>query len=1329
MRHAVISSILLGMTPPKLSSIQIVLTAMPETLFLRLFELVCSPPKPHHEKNARSAPPNDRNLRPRRKNGSERKNYDGRTTSLWPGWRSNWYDKVVKILWLLAKDRKDFAARGIDQSSNALPPREQVLPVKITNFNQTQPDEYRFELYTESEYIGDFKVGAIIAQETLDLLRQAIELQRVNKNSYTKALCSINFRADKSNTWVLSLDTQIIWRNATSLTESRNNKQNDLLAWLTSDTVQEKSDAWSPSDFYDSVHVPDKSNGKMETLDVPGLECQLYPFQKRAIHWLLNRENADEYGQLLEGADLSQQDLLHGFVRSMDVDGKIFYVNQWLGIATTDPNIVNGHATRVSGGILAEEMGLGKTVEMISLLLLHKRKRVEQNAIKTEGSLRTSGSTLIVTPEAILQQWQSEIHMHAPSLTVMIYEGIKSAKKAAKEEDMIGKLLRHDVVLATYRTLAKEIHFSGAVPQRSLRHKQQYKRKLSPLVQIHWWRCVLDECQMVESGVSHAARVANQIPRHHAWAVSGTPLKKDASDLFGLLTFLRLEPYCNSLPIWNRLVAKYKTIFKQLFGAIALRHTKDQVRKDIQLPPQKRVVITVPFTQIEEQYYLNMYQEMCNDCGLDLDGAPLSDDYNPNDPFVIERMRSWLSRLRQICLHPEVGDRNRKALGHAEGTLRTVGEVLQVMMDQNETATRTEERSFFLSRLRRGQILEHAKQTQEALAIWLDVLDGSRKAVEECRDELQRAHEKEASALSSDEHDADANARLGVFRLRLRSALEVEHMSTFFVATAYYQIKSDESLTEPNSERFKELEKIETETYERAKVLRAEILKETQSKADGLMTSIKRRAKSQDFVVIPNFKHLDLSGGIESRNVLHKLEILYESMNEQAEKLDEVREKMVELLLLPLVDQEEEELQGDEYETSTKQQDEVYVYMAVLRAMVADRRDVLTGQENTLIKSETATALQLAIQGEGHSPELMRTLLLQRQKLKPSHEMGSIRGILSELRAMKTTLRGQEEHGSTRASAETAIINRALQNLQAESTKHTKAVVDLESEATLYKDTMNARLDYYRQLQTISDAVAPYEDEVTKAKLAELERIEAKMKTKIATLKSRGRYLIHLQEDSSMEDVQRKCIICQDEFEIGTLTSCGHAFCKECLNLWWRQHSTCPTCKKYLKTSDFHQITYARAPKSRSTHSNINKSDTNHKSSPCTKKAPPILPRPPALPPPLSPPPPPAPPQSTPPSTQTPSPRSRISTSRAPSARRSTPWPGTYSGSAPTTQAPNPSSSPNSATSSTSSRAPSTSSTYASPPSTSARATASSASSTIPRSSVFFFTPKLTLRD
>ena len=242
-------------------------------------------------------------------------------------------------------------------------------------------------------------------------------------------------------------------------------------------------------------------------------------------------------------------------------------------------------------------------------------------------------------------------------------------------------------------------------------------------------------------------------------------------------------------------------------------------------------------------------------------------------------------------------------------------------------------------------------------------------------------------------------------------------------------------------------------------MLRKEMLLETQSRADEFMNRIIDLAKGQKFVEIPGFKPLGYSGGIESRKALSKLEDMYCALDIQAEKLDEWREKLISLLSLPLVDQEDTELQGDEYETSTKQQDEIYVYVEALRALIADRHDDLTGQTNVLIKNEMNFNLQQAIKGEGHAPELMKGLLRTRLQLKLPETLGSICGTITELRQMKATLRTAEERGNSRAAAEIAIINMAFENVQLESNKQSKVVVGLEKEIVLFKDTMNARLE------------------------------------------------------------------------------------------------------------------------------------------------------------------------------------------------------------------------------------------------------------------------------
>lgn len=287
-----------------------------------------------------------------------------------------------------------------------------------------------------------------------------------------------------------------------------------------------------------------------------------------------------------------------------------------------------------------------------------------------------------------------------------------------------------DVVLTTYTQLASEIHYARDPPDRSRRTERKYEQRRSPLVMLQWWRVCLDEAQMIESGVSNAATVARLIPRVNAWAVSGTPVKKDVTDLHGLLIFLRFYPFSDA-GIWKRMMESDPAYLAQLFGQIAMRHSKNAVRDELGIPSQKRIVVTVPFTAIEESNYNHLYQQMCDECGLNSEGGPLSGLWDPDDPIVVEKMRTWLQRLRQTCLHAEIGARNRRALGRGNGPLRTVDEVLEVLIEQNETALRVEERTALLARVMQGHLLSFGKETQKGLDLYLAALGEASEAVAE----------------------------------------------------------------------------------------------------------------------------------------------------------------------------------------------------------------------------------------------------------------------------------------------------------------------------------------------------------------------------------------------------------------------------------------------------------------------------------------------------------------------------------------------------------------------------------------------------------------------
>jgi E3 ubiquitin-protein ligase SHPRH len=878
--------------------------------------------------------------------------------------------------------------------------------------------------------------------------------------------------------------------------------------------------AQSPLDFYEAAFVPPKDDVS-STIEIPGLEASLFPYQKRTLQWLLNREGvrwSSESRGLQELSSAGPAPVTESSREVQDAHGQKFYLNDAFQTVSSDMSNYY-HAERAArGGILAEEMGLGKTLEILGLILLHTRensKSVSNVAVLPDQV--PSNATLIVTPESLRRQWMAELSRHAPNLHFEFYQGCKRTS----DEDMkvVQKLAACDVVITTYSILSAELHFTNDPPERSRRQERKYKRLKSPLVQISWWRLCLDEAQMVENGFSQAATVARVIPRVNAWGITGTPARDDIDGLFGLLRFLRYEPLCSAQRVWRYIISDQRPVFQKLFNSLALRHTKAMVRDEIALPPQRRYTISIPFTAVEEQHYQSIFKEMADACGLDTHGDPVVEDWTP-DKYE-EEMRIWLNRLRQTALHPEVGSYNRRVLGQNKTRpMRTVDEVLDAMLYQSENTIRTEERALLSNQLIRGQLLENSPRVKEALEIWKTVRAQTYRLVSEARAELEtvlREHQENnetpkrirdienSSESDEDDLEEESKGRVGECRRKLRSALEMQHKAVFFCANAYFQIRDNGDMTTPDSEEFHRLKTLEERGYEEAKAIRREILKESHRKANRLMTRVMRKASQQVFTEISELVAKP-EQGIESGSIVEGLEELYDELNEQANVIDEWREHVVQLLLKTLLDQEDDvETTGEELGEAAKIQDELMVYVQVLRATIADRQDAMTGQMNELVKYETQTSMRMAKNEEGPAPAKLLELFEVRQRIKPQMSRTSMRGAISEFRSLMSRL-GNDKSQTQRAALEHRIAQGQLQATLAALSAQTKVVTSLESELEDFTMTMNARLEYYRQLQSVSDSVLPYDGARTEEAVAKSMDLEKTLQRKLASAQAKHRY-------------------------------------------------------------------------------------------------------------------------------------------------------------------------------------------------------------------------------
>ncbi|CAL5213361.1 unnamed protein product [Lathyrus oleraceus] len=325
------------------------------------------------------------------------------------------------------------------------------------------------------------------------------------------------------------------------------------------------------------------------------LMCSLKPYQSQALYWMTEIEKgADD-----ENADRN----LHPCWSAYNIcNGRIIYVNIFTGEAAKKfPQATQ----RARGGILADAMGLGKTVMTIALILSNpgRVKSEDSNAeslydnifsTKRRNINNVEGGTLIVCPMALLGQWKDELETHSKSGSISIFVHYGGGRT-----DNVDLLLEYDVVLTTYGVLSASYKSDG---ENSIYHR------------VQWFRVVLDEAHHIKAHKSQVAQATIALSSHCRWCLTGTPLQNSLEDLFSLLSFLRVEPWC-SWQWWTKLIQKpYEQgdqralkLVKGILRTLMLRRTKETKDKEgrpiLVLPPTDIQLIECEQSESERDFY------------------------------------------------------------------------------------------------------------------------------------------------------------------------------------------------------------------------------------------------------------------------------------------------------------------------------------------------------------------------------------------------------------------------------------------------------------------------------------------------------------------------------------------------------------------------------------------------------------------------------------------------------------------------------------------------------------------------------------------------------
>ena len=483
------------------------------------------------------------------------------------------------------------------------------------------------------------------------------------------------------------------------------------------------ADHWP--DHFDETAKVDASfvyqNLRPASLDAPDsiqhadLVPSLLPFQKRSTAFVLGREGMalDSNGNLVDNNKVIGHDgeTTVGLWWKQ-VTPSLYY--NWLeGRFVRDPALTMH--SNFKGAMLAEEMGLGKTVEAVALMLLNPDLNASLRPgwydERNEIQVVPTKTTLIVAPETLRAQWIDEIGQHAPGLAVYSYRGRTQA-----EDDVPEGLTweswaqQFDVIIISYSTLARELTTAKAAPERSRRHERKYERPRSPLVKLHFHRVLMDEVQMI--GDSSAAETVSMISRGSSIAVSGTPVKK-IEDLKACFRFLRVPGYLAAPQEWKAMLHPcLAPALVRVLRTIGTRHTKTQVASEMSLPLQTRAVIPIDFTSIEAAFYADVWKEALADVAYTQEGDPQEPDQSPD----IAKLRQHLLLLRQACTHPQVAVQFRPGVVGSRN-LRSIDEVLELMIDSTRNELHSSRTFWFDRRIHRNILtLYRRKEDQRILA-------------------------------------------------------------------------------------------------------------------------------------------------------------------------------------------------------------------------------------------------------------------------------------------------------------------------------------------------------------------------------------------------------------------------------------------------------------------------------------------------------------------------------------------------------------------------------------------------------------------------------------
>ena len=410
------------------------------------------------------------------------------------------------------------------------------------------------------------------------------------------------------------------------------------------------------------------------------IQLKLFDYQLKTLSWMVKVEDElDKDGGWKFDSSVNLGKLIN---ISEDIKKDIY-------IDILNKEIVFGkkpyHLISSFGGILADEIGLGKTAEFISL----KASRITKitSFLNKNGYINTR-ATLVLCPSHLTKQWAREIEKCNPAFQTIII-----TTKPTHLSVTYNNIINADFVIVSFQFLTNMNHYvpymyqkitPSTLTEKFSKRIDEYEKIIKekttnetnikkllmengPLLEIfHWDRLGVDEGHEIFGELSTMSSTVNlnnylkqwmiNVDASYRWYISGTPFSHQkgfttAMQYLNLFTHKKIKIGGIDRTIklsYNDIINEgisFNYLKSELMKKFYYRNTKTSIGSEHNIPPVLEEVIYLELTSVEKSLY------------------------NSNKNRGTEY-------LRQLCCHPQISDHDVSVFGTEEISLKEMQDKL-----------------------------------------------------------------------------------------------------------------------------------------------------------------------------------------------------------------------------------------------------------------------------------------------------------------------------------------------------------------------------------------------------------------------------------------------------------------------------------------------------------------------------------------------------------------------------------------------------------------------------------------------------------------------------